>query len=284
MGKAKDQSIKERISKIAKASGKPFNQVWDEVILERWLARLANSAHKKHFIFKGGVCLAQYIDLHRVTRDLDFLVRGIDANLETVRQAIGAVSSLNLDDGCQFSNVTVNTLAHEHMNYPGFGVSAIAKLGTTESKFFIDLGVGDMVKPQNLTIHLSANDDAPLFEKEIELWAYPIEVIFAEKFETAVSRAGANSRMKDYLDMVLLLRSSEMDPKRLASAIRATFENRKTALKELDFKKREADALQGRWRNFGKSIDENAANSFSQDFDQIVSEINNTLVALSIFR
>ena len=80
------------------------------------------------------------------------------------------------------------------MNYPGFAVTAVAKLGTTETKLSIDLGVGDIVKPQNLSIHLSANDDAPLFEKEIALWAYPIEVILLrnlrQQFPEAAPTAG----------------------------------------------------------------------------------------------
>lgn len=283
MTKALEKSIKDKVRQIAAEKDWLFNDVWQIIVLERWLARLASSSHKKHLIFKGGLCLTQYIELHRVTRDLDFLVRGIDANLDTVREAVTSISTLDLKDGFRFSEVTVKTLEHEHMNYPGFGVSAVAKLGTTKVKFFIDLGVGDVVRPRNLTIHLSANDDAPLFEKEIALWAYPIEVIFAEKFETAISRGDANSRMKDYLDMILLLRSLEMDSKNLKNSIAATFENRKTRLMELKFSQAAGETLQGRWRNFGKSIDPNAAGKFSQDFKRIVSEINKTLAALSVF-
>jgi predicted nucleotidyltransferase component of viral defense system len=283
MTKALEKSIKDKVRQIAAEKDWLFNDVWQIVVLERWLARLATSSYKKHLIFKGGLCLAQYIDLHRVTRDLDFLVRGIDANLDAVREAVISISTLDLKDGFRFSEVMVKTLEHEHMNYPGFGVSAVAKLGTTEVKFFIDLGVGHAVKSKNLTIYLSASDDAPLFEKEIALWAYPIEVIFAEKFETAVSRGGANSRMKDYFDMILLLRSLEMDPKKLKDSIVATFENRKTRLVELKFSQAAGEALQGRWRSFARSIDPIAAGQFSQDFKRIVSEINKALDVFRIF-
>ena len=48
--------------------------------------------------------------------------------------------------------------------------------------------MGDNIVPENLTIHLSENDGVPLFEKEIELWAYSPESIFAEKYETAIRR------------------------------------------------------------------------------------------------
>ena len=89
--------------------------------------------------------------------------------------------------------------------------------------------------------------------------------------------------MKDYLDMILLLRSREMESKKLKSAVVATFENRKTQLKELEFSGAEVETLQGRWRNFSKSISADAADKIPQDFKRIISEINKNLAALSVF-
>ncbi|MBK7960152.1 MAG: nucleotidyl transferase AbiEii/AbiGii toxin family protein [Bdellovibrionales bacterium] len=117
----------------------------------------------------------------------------------------------------------------------------------------------------------------------MEEYLYPIEVIFAEKFQTAASRGVANSRMKDYLDMILLLRSFEMESKKLKSAIADTFENRKTQLGELEFSEVEMETLQGRWRNFDKSISANAADKIPKDFKRIISEINKTLATLGVF-
>ena len=104
---------------------------------------------------------------------------------------------MQVDDGFAFESLDVQLLAHTHMQYPGYSVSVIAHLGKTRTKIFIDIGVGDVVKPTEITMRLIGTERAPLFEKDIELWAYPVESIFAEKLQTAVARSEENSRMKD---------------------------------------------------------------------------------------
>jgi hypothetical protein len=61
MNQAIEHSIKEKVRAIAQKQGRTFNDVWQEVVLERWLARLASSPYRKHFIFKGAMCLLRYI-------------------------------------------------------------------------------------------------------------------------------------------------------------------------------------------------------------------------------
>lgn len=65
--KAIEQSIKEKVKNIAAKQGRTFNNVWQEVVLERWLARLATSPYRTNFIFKGAMCLLRYIELQRET-------------------------------------------------------------------------------------------------------------------------------------------------------------------------------------------------------------------------
>lgn len=59
--KAIEQSTKEKVKSIAQKQSRTFNDVWQEVVLERWLARLAISPYTKNFIFKGAMCLLRYI-------------------------------------------------------------------------------------------------------------------------------------------------------------------------------------------------------------------------------
>ena len=70
----------------------------------------------------------------------------------------------------------------------------------------------------------------------------------------------------------------------MKGAIVATFENRKTQLKELEFSDAEVETLQGRWQNFGKSIGAEATDKIPQDFKRIVSEINKALSTLGVFK
>ena len=98
MIQAKEQSIKERVKIIAKKQKRPFNDIWQEVVLERWLARLAKSKYRKNFIFKGAMCLLRYIDLERETRDLDFLLKDLQGTIENVRLYLGEVSALDTNE------------------------------------------------------------------------------------------------------------------------------------------------------------------------------------------
>jgi predicted nucleotidyltransferase component of viral defense system len=206
MSQGKEQSVKDRVKKIAEQQGRTFGEVWQEVVLERWLARLAQSKYRKNFIFKGAMCLARYVDLQRQTKDLDFLLKDLQGSVENVKNYLGEVAAISIDDGFTFESLDVQLLSHTHMQYPGYSVSVIAHLGKTRTKIFIDVGVGDAVKPTEITMHLLHTDKSPLFEKDIELWAYPVESIFAEKMQTAVARSQENSRMKDYHDLICLVR------------------------------------------------------------------------------
>ena len=56
-----ETALKERLKVVAKTKGISFNEIWKQLLLERFLARLSASNHHEHFIFKGGLLLAQHI-------------------------------------------------------------------------------------------------------------------------------------------------------------------------------------------------------------------------------
>ena len=63
-----------------------------------------------------------------------------------------------------------------------------------------------------------------------ELRVYPQYTVIAEKFEAIVSLGMANSRMKDYFDLWVLLRNADLQPAILEQAVEATFKRRNTAM------------------------------------------------------
>jgi predicted nucleotidyltransferase component of viral defense system len=272
--KAIEQSTKEKVKSIAQKQSRTFNDVWQEVVLERWLARLAISPYRKNFIFKGAMCLLRYIDLQRETRDLDFLIKDLTASIDDVKKYLTEVSAMALADGFIFENLDVGPLPHAHMKYPGYQVSVIGKLGNTKTKVFIDVGVGDAVKPTEITMKLLGTEKAPLFEKEIHLWAYPVESIFAEKLETAIARADQNSRMKDYHDLLLLVRGDVIDKKTVRTAIKATFTNRGTTLQKLSIPKDQIENIQRYWSIYLKATDPVVQKDLDTDIQTVMNEIN----------
>lgn len=278
MNQAREQSIKGRVKVIAQNQERTFNDVWQEVVLERWLARLAKSKYRKNFIFKGAMCLRRYIDLQRETHDLDFLIKDLNASIDDIRDYLNEVSALHLDDGFLFDMLEVDLLAHTHMKYPGYSISIIGQLGKTKTKIFIDVGVGDEVKPTEITMRLLSTEKAPLFEKDIELWAYPVEAIFAEKLETAVSRSDQNSRMKDYHDLHCLLRNDVVDMDLLKGAIAATFSNRGTELKLIQIEDSLIETTQRYWDFYLRALPEEVKNNLSLDFRSVIDELNQKLI------
>ncbi|MDD2952680.1 MAG: nucleotidyl transferase AbiEii/AbiGii toxin family protein [Parabacteroides sp.] len=93
----------------------------------------------------------------------------------------------------------------------------------------IDIGFGDVITPQP-----SVLDYPNLLEgfPDTNIMAYSLETIVAEKFQTVISRAEANSRMKDFYDLYTILQGDKYNAGILYDAIKATFENRQTTYQE----------------------------------------------------
>ena len=69
-----------------------------------------------------------------------------------------------------------------------------------------------------------------MMERSIEIWAYNLETVLAEKLETVVSRATTNTRMRDFYDMHILsqLHGQSIVPSDFRAALIATARKRGT--------------------------------------------------------
>jgi len=63
-----------------------------------------------------------------------------------------------------------------------------------------------------------------------EINAYSIYSAISEKFEAMIQLSEANSRMKDFYDIYILLLNNEIDKTELEEAIKLTFETRNTII------------------------------------------------------
>lgn len=244
-----EQALKARLKHIGKEKGKSFNEVWKLLVLERFLARLSRSEYSDKFIFKGGLLLSYYLTIGRETTDIDLLARRLNAEKSNVELIIKELCLLNLDDGFQMQFINLDDLDHQHMNYPGFQVGIAVQFGVMRDKFFVDIGVGDAVEPVLLDWPPFNYKEMPLFGDSISLEVYPVETIFAEKLETIISRGAANSRMKDYHDLLLLCREDGLlDKARLKDNIDQTFQNRGTVFSiPVQFQSDELERMQLLW-------------------------------------
>ena len=117
--------------------------------------------------------------------------------------------------------------------YSGVTVTVTAHLDTIVQPFSMDIGFGDIVvpEPQELDYPLLL-DNMP----EVSINAYSLETVVAEKFQTMIDRALANSRMKDFFDVYSILSSEservKVNEETLSEAIASVFSNRGTTYTE----------------------------------------------------
>ncbi len=267
MSKVTEQSIKQILKNISKESKVPFNNLLDTLFLERFLVRIGKSKYADKLIFKGGMCLAQIIELGRETRDIDFLLTQIKGNIETVKGLIDEVAAIDVGDDFIFSKVDIGELSIEHKKYPGYRVSVQGTLGQIKNKVSIDIGVGDVVLPKALEVELM-NANGPLFEDTINLKAYPPEYIFSEKLEAILHLGELNSRMKDFYDCYRLIQEGVLDKNLLKKAIKETLENRGTKFSLIP---EPTEAFNVKWNSFIKK------NATQLELSDVIREINKTL-------
>ncbi len=171
--------------------------------------------------------VAWFTDPFRTTLDLDFLSfadREVDPLLDVVRDIC---TQPVVDDGLRFDTDNIHAdSSGEGRAHGAIRVRAVAQLGSAVIPVHIDLGFGDAVKPGPLEIEFPTLLDHPA----PALQAYPRETVAAEKFQAIVALDLANSRMKDFYDLLAMSRLFMFEGVTLATAIGATFDKRATLI------------------------------------------------------
>jgi hypothetical protein len=101
-----------------------------------------------------------------------------------------------------------------------------AFLGKARIPVQVDVAFGDVVTPKPRTIRYPALLEFPA----PTIRACPRETVVAEKFQAMVMLGIANSRMKDFYDLYVLVREFTFDGDTVVRAIKATFMKRKTEI------------------------------------------------------
>jgi hypothetical protein len=124
----------------------------------------------------------------------------------------------------------------------------------------------------------------PLFGDSISLEVYPVETIFAEKLETIISRAAANSRMKDYHDLLLLCREDGLlDKTRLKDNIVQTFQNRGTVFSiPVQFESDELGRMQRLWAGHLRALGTPRTQMLGlpEEIDTVIKDLNQWLLSI----
>jgi len=219
------ESVRQRLLNLSRENGETFDFVLARYGVERFLYRLSISGHSDLFVLKGSMLFHVWNHkMHRPTRDLDLLGSGL-ADQESIRRTMLDVLRADVaDDGLLFDETSlVVEPIREDMTYGGLRTRFRAKLGNVRIPIQVDVGFGDAVVPgPEIREFPSLLSGLPGSSMRV----YPACTVVAEKFEALVRLDAQNTRMKDFFDLELLLKSNAPDKELLSTAIRATFQRR----------------------------------------------------------
>ncbi|MES3003950.1 MAG: nucleotidyl transferase AbiEii/AbiGii toxin family protein [Pseudomonadota bacterium] len=227
-GKDLAASVRARLLNLAKVEQSDFNGVLVRYALERLLYRLSRSAHADRYLLKGAMLFTLWYDMpHRPTRDVDLLGFG-PCDLESVRQTFREIASVAVEDGIEFDPASVSAQdIRKEGGYGGARVFIAGELAGARLKTQVDVGFGDAVTPGPVpAVFPVMLDDFPA----PKLQTYPVYTVIAEKLHAITLLGMTNTRLKDYVDLSVLLERETLDMAILAKAIAATFGRRGTPL------------------------------------------------------
>ena len=222
------QSVQDRLRNQARATGRPFAEVVELFTVERFLHRLGRSEQRERFVLKGAHLLRNWLGTYtRPTRDIDLLgPEGLDD--ERLRTDLAEILAADVEeDGLEFDlpSLAIHPIRH-NSSVLGLRSKLDVYLGRIRIRSQVDVGMGDHLYPAPEPMTTSSLVDLP----SASVRAYTPYSTVAEKLEAMFQLGMANTRMKDYYDILALSSALTFDGTTLAEAIRRTFSRRSTPI------------------------------------------------------
>ena len=220
------RQLKDLIRNLSKKKSADAQILMRNYMMERFLERIALSDYKDRFILKGGMLVAAMVGLDaRSTMDLDATIKGANVSVEDVENIISSILSVSLEDGVEFRVKRISEIMEE-AEYPGVRVSLETTFDGVRTPLKIDISTGAVITPREVRYSFKLM----LEDRSIDVWAYNLETVLAEKLETIITRTTTNTRMRDFYDIAILqqLYGSTLDPHVLHDALLATAHKRGT--------------------------------------------------------
>lgn len=119
----------------------------------------------------------------------------------------------------------------------------------------IDITTGDKITYKEIEYQFTLM----LEDRKIQVWSYNIETIIAEKFESIIKRGAFSTRIRDYYDVYMLIKTQNrnIDNKVLKDAITYTAKHRKSSEILKDWKEvieilKDNRKMQEQWKRYQK--------------------------------
>ena len=228
MSENKSASVRARLKNKAEELNIDFQRILNRYALERFLYRLSISDYRDDFLLKGALLFDLWFDMpFRPTRDIDLLGFGLVESAH-LGSAVENICRLDVDDGVDYDEKSIQVdEIRKQANYSGLRVNFYAYIDKAKIPMQIDVGYGDAVVPSpELASYPAILKDMPT----AQLRVYPYYAVISEKVEAILTLGLANTRMKDYFDLWVLLKERSIDHLILKKSFGATLQRRKTIL------------------------------------------------------
>lgn len=218
------RQLKDLIRNLSREKSADAQILMRNYMMERFLERISLSEYRDKFILKGGMLVAAMVGLDaRSTMDLDATIKGANVNVEDIENLISSIVTVPIDDGVKFQLKSISEIMDE-AEYPGIRVSMSTTFDGVVTPLKIDISTGDAITPREVRYSFKLM----LEDRSIDIWAYNLETVLAEKLETIIARTTTNTRMRDFYDIYILeqLHGTTLNPKILHDALLATAHKR----------------------------------------------------------
>ena len=225
-------------------------------LMERLLERVSLSKYRDNFVLKGGLLVSSLVGVDmRSTMDVDTTVKSLSLNKESAQRILEEIMAIDLEDGVAFRITKVQDIMEGH-EYEGVRFMIECTMDKLKQTIKIDISTGDEITPRAIAYKL------PLIieDRSIDLWAYNLETLLAEKLETIMVRAEANTRMRDFYDIHVLLKQEVVTVDRtiLKNAFYATCKRRESTeqiatIDDVINKIADDGVMRQQWNNYRKT-------------------------------
>jgi hypothetical protein len=226
------QALTDRLRADSARGALPTESLRTKLVIERLLARLFHREDPP-WLLKGGYAFElRFRPKARTTRDVDLSILGTTDDgwphgIAELRDALQVAADLDLGDHLQFA---IGAPKRRLQGPPGGGATFPVEAriaGKAFGLFHVDAGMGDAIvgEPEELIAEdrlgfagippprVFATSRAQQFAEKLH--AYTLEWTDRE-----------NTRVKDLVDMVLLIERGALDPAEVRAAVHATFDRR----------------------------------------------------------
>ena len=266
--------LKAIIKNAAKEKKISAQLVLQNYMLERFLERVSLSPYRDNYIIKGGFLIASMVGLNsRATMDMDATIKGYPVNADTIQKMIQDIISIPVDDQISFSFRGIGDI-REGDEYSGYRVALTANYEKMAVPLKLDITTGDKITPKEIQY-----DYRLMFEeRSIQVLAYNLSTILAEKLETVISRGDQNTRPRDYYDIYILtkLQAENININDLRYALQATTQRRNSVevvarYKEIMHVVSHSDVMNRQWADYREEFDYVRGIEFGETCETVVS-------------